>query len=162
MAAAFENTAFENTAFEVAAAAAAVKVSPVIDRGGELANAALDLVIDPLTRDLIDADDGGFVESADSRTAVLFQLQSIYLAWWGDPFSGSRIREILSGEAPGGAQEVRDEALRALQVLVDEGIISDLGVDTDTDENGRAVIVLGYTDRASGRRVDLAYVPFGG
>lgn len=123
---------------------------------------ALELVFDPVTRDLIDAPDGWFVEGTDSRSAVLWQLESHFQAWWGSPFDGSRIAAILSGDDPATPQDLRDEALRALQVLVNAGIISDLAVALDTDESGHVVVILNYRDRASGRLVDLAYVPFGG
>lgn len=122
----------------------------------------LDLVIDPITRDFVDAPDGGWLEGTDSRTQVLFQLESIFLAWWGDPFSGSRVRAILAGDDPATATDLRDEVLRGMQALVDDGIISELAVTLDTDASGRVVIVLNYRDRSSGRLVDLAYVPFGG
>jgi hypothetical protein len=123
---------------------------------------ALELVFDPVTRDLIDAPDGWFVEGTDSRSTVLWQLESHFQAWWGSPFDGSRIAAILRGDDPATPQDLRDEALRALQVLVSSGTISDLAVALDTDEAGRVVIVLNYRDRASGRLIDLAYVPFGG
>ncbi len=123
---------------------------------------ALELVFDPIMRDLIDAPDGWFVEGTDSRSTVLWQLESRYQAWWGSPFDGSRIAAILSGDDPATAQDLRDEVLRAMQALVSAGILSDLAVALDTDEAGRVVIILNYRDRASGRLVDLAYVPFGG
>jgi hypothetical protein len=130
--------------------------------GGSLAQGALSLVIDPITRDLIDSDDGWFVESTDSRTAVLWQLEATYLAWWGDPTSGSRLRALMRGDVPAIPQDLQDETLRALQPLVDDGIITDLALKLDTDEARRNVLILTYRDRASGRPVDLAYVPFGG
>lgn len=123
---------------------------------------ALSLVIDPITRDLIDSDDGWFVESTDSRTAVLFQLECTYGAWWGDPTAGSKARAIIRGEEPANPQDLADETLRALQPLINDGIISELSVRTDTDEAKRAVVLINYRDRTSGRPVDLAYVPFGG
>jgi hypothetical protein len=123
---------------------------------------ALELVFDPTTRDLIDAPDGWFVEGTDSRSAVLWQLESRYQAWWGSPFDGSRTAEILRGDDPATPQDLRDEVLRAMQALVSAGILSDLAVALDTDEAGRVVVILNYRDRASGRLVDLAYVPFGG
>ncbi len=123
---------------------------------------ALELVFDPVTRDLIDAPNGWFVESTDSRSTVLWQLESRYQAWWGSPFDGSRIAAIITGDDPATAQDLRDEVLRAMQALVSAGILSDLAVALDTDEAGRVVILLNYRDRASGRLVDLAYVPFGG
>jgi phage gp46-like protein len=131
-------------------------------RLGELANSSLSLVIDPLTRDLIDTDDGWFLEGTDSRTTVLWQLESTRGAWWGDHTSGSRIRAVQQGEEPATALDLRDAVLAAMQPLVAESIIAELAVALDSDENGRVVLLLNYTDRASGRAVDLAYVPFGG
>jgi hypothetical protein len=119
-------------------------------------------VFDPVTRDLIDSPDGWFVEGTDSRSAVLWQLESHYEAWWGSPFDGSRIAAILRGDDPATPQDLHDEALRAMQALVNEGVISELTVGLDTDQAGRVVVILNYRDRASGRLVDLAYVPFGG
>lgn len=160
MTAAFEPTAFENTAFEVLSSAPPPTVAPssIVNP----ATGSLDWVIDPITRDFIDASDGGFVAGTDSRTAVLFQLECIYRAWWGDAFSGSRVRAIIAGDEPATPNDLRDEALRALQPLVNDGIISDLVVALDVDENGRVVVLLNYRDRSSGNPVDLAYVPFGG
>ena len=126
------------------------------------ARGALGFVFDPITRDLIDSPDGWFVEGTDSRSAVLWQLESKYQAWWGGPFDGSRIAGILGGDDPADAQDLRDEVLRALQALVADGILSELAVALDTDQAGRVVAILNYRDLASGRLVDLAYVPFGG
>jgi hypothetical protein len=119
-------------------------------------------VIDPLTRDLIDAADGGFLESTDSRTAVLFQLESHYRGVVGRPVRGQpHPRDPRERRRSRSADDLRDETLRALQPLVDDGIISDLAVELDTDENGRTVVLLLH--RSGERRpVDLAYVPFGG
>jgi hypothetical protein len=138
-------------------ATGAPAASPVVSS----ATGALELVFDPLTRDLIDAPDGWFVESTDSRSAVLWQLESHYEAWWGSPFDGSRIVAILRGDDPATAQDLRDEVLRAMQALVTDGLISELTVGLDTDEAGHVVVILNYRDQASGRLVDLAYVPFG-
>lgn len=117
---------------------------------------ALDLVIDG--GDFVDAPDGTWLESDDSRTAVVMQLESFYNKWWGDPPSGSSLRQILSDDIQTVSQ-VRDECLRALQPMVTEGVISNLSITTESDDRGRAAFILDYTDRASGRPVDLALVP---
>jgi hypothetical protein len=117
---------------------------------------ALDLVLD--LGDFVDAPDGTWLESDDSRTAVIIQLESFYNKWWGDSSSGSFLREILSADIQTVSQ-VRDECLRALQVMVAEGVISNLSISTEEDDLGRAAFILDYTDRASGRPVDLALVP---
>lgn len=127
-----------------------------------IANTALSFVIDPITRDLIETSDGWFQESTDSRTMVLWQLEATFATWWGDSTSGSRCKQLISGENPGDIVAVKDEALRALQLLVNDGIISQLSASTDVDETGRSVVVLNYYDASSGSFVDLAYVPFGG
>lgn len=123
----------------------------------------LDLDLDPFTRDLLDAADGGAVESADSRTAVIFQLTERIGEGWADDGTGSRIGALLDREAPTSAEELRDAALEALQVLVDRGVIADLVVMLEpAAKPTEAVIALSYTDVASGRRVPSLLVPFGG
>jgi hypothetical protein len=102
-------------------ATGAPAASPVVNP----ATGALELVFDPLTRDLIDAPDGWFVEGTDSRSAVLCQLESRYQAWWGSPFDGSRICDILRDDDPATPQDLRDKVLRAMQALVDDGIVSE-------------------------------------
>lgn len=155
----FQTGAFQVGAFQVGAGEnPAVVASPIVNP----ATGALELVFDPITRDLIDSPDGWFVEGTDSRSTVLWQLESTFMAWWGGPFDGSRLRAILRGDEPATPQDVSDEVLRALQLLVDAGRISELGVTLDTDENDRVAILINYRDRSSGRLVDLAYVPFGG
>ena len=124
--------------------------------------AFFDQAIDPITRDFTDTDTGDWDETEDSRTAVLMQLEIRLNEWAGDPSAGSRIHAMLEDTTPTTAEAIRDEALRALQVLVDEGMIDGLAITIDQDELGRATFVLYYKDRASGRAVDLVYSPFGG
>ena len=122
-----------------------------------------DLELDPITRDLVDADDGGAVEVDDSRTAVLFQLTERRGEGWLDEGTGSRIGALLDRLEPASEVELRDAALEALQVLVDDGVISDLAVVVgESPAPAMAVIVMSYTDVRSGRRVADLVVPFGG
>lgn len=124
----------------------------------------LDLAFDPLTRDCVDAADGSLVETTDSRSAVLFQMQADLNAWWADPTQGSRIRAMLSAERGDGepvtVEDLVDEVKRCLQLLVDEGVIVDLVVKLDVDEAKRPVILMLYRDRSTGTPVDIAYIPF--
>ena len=123
----------------------------------------LDLELDPTSRDLVDADDGGAVECNDSRSAVLLQLTERRGAGWLDEGTGSRIAELLEREEPADAGELRDAALEALQLLVDRGVIADLRVVVEpAGKPTEAVLALSYTDVASGGRVPLLLVPFGG
>lgn len=122
----------------------------------------LDMTIDPATLDFVDTDDGGWEETDSSTTAVLCQLESDYAKWWGDPRAGSRIRELMQNDegTPVEAVQLRDEAQRALQVLVNDGVLSELAAEVlENDEGNRATIGLRYTDRASGRSVDQVYTP---
>lgn len=122
----------------------------------------LDLVIDPLTRDFVDTDDGGWLEADDSRTAVLLQLAESADAWWAEPRVGSRVPELLTRAEPATAEEFRDEVARALQVLVDEHVIAELSVAITHEETGRVQLELAYTDVGSGSRVDDLTIPLGG
>lgn len=125
---------------------------------------ATDTAIDFATHDYIDDGEGSWLETEDSRATVLYQLECRYGAWFGDPTAGSRLKELLERSDPTSSIELRDEALRALQVLVDSGVISELVVTIDEsgDEAGRAVILLHYRDRTTGDPVDVAYSPWGG
>lgn len=135
--------------------------SAVASRPSDL-QGLLDLAFDPLSRDLVDSDDGAWVETTDSRTAVIFQMESKVNAWWADATQGSRIRQLLeSGDGdPVSVVELVDEVKRCLQDLVDDGIITDLSVSLNTDEANRPVILMMYRDRSTGHPVDLQYVPF--
>lgn len=125
----------------------------------------LDLELDPLTRDLIDQADGAVVEADDSRTAVLLQLTERRGEGWLDDGTGSRIGALLEREDPCTPDELRDAALEALQLLVDRGVIAGLTVTVGAlplAPPTLAVLLLDYTDTASGRRVSGLVVPFGG
>lgn len=123
----------------------------------------LDLDLDPLTRDLVDTDDGGAQEVADSRPAVLWQLEERIDEHWSGEGTGSRIAALLEQLDPVTTEQLRDEALRALQLLVTEGVIADLGatVEPDTERPDRALFHLAYTDVGTGLRVEDLIVPFG-
>ena len=114
-----------------------------------------DLDLDPVTRDFVDTADGLWQERDDSRTAVHWQLEERADEWWGDDRTGSLIGQLLEREEPATPEELRDECLRSLQLLVDEGIIADLAVVVGDASIGRATIDLSWTDVGSGRRVDL-------
>lgn len=121
--------------------------------------AQLDLYIDPATLDFVDTDDGLWLEAADSRTAVLWQVEQRADAWWANDGTGSRVKALLEREEPCTADELVDEARRALQLLVDESVIADLDVQLAGEELDRASITISYTDIASGRRADVSVVP---
>lgn len=121
-----------------------------------------DMQIDPATRDYIDTPDGAWAETEDSRTAVMLQLDCRYGQWAADPEAGSRIHAMLTSGEPVTPQMLVDEVMRALQLLVDDGIIADLEVAIADEDDVRGYIELSisYTDRASGHVVDVAYSPF--
>jgi len=123
---------------------------------------ALDFVFDPKTEDLIESEDGWFLESADSRTPVTLELGSHFDAWWGEGGRGSRLAQMISGEERVEPPAVVDEILRCMQVFVDEGIIEDLLVASDEDANGKIVFTIDYTDRTSGTPQSAALTPMGG
>lgn len=120
-----------------------------------------DQVVDPNTRDYVDTSEGAWAETESSRTAVMLQLEIRYGEWFVDPLAGSRIPAMLESGEPVSPEEVVDETRRALQVLVDDGIISELSValgDFDLAA-GSMDLELSYTDMSSGHVVDLIYSP---
>lgn len=159
----FHGAAFDWAAFDVEGAAPIAVPNPLL-AGIETQRGGLSLLIDPTTLDLIDSDDGWFIEVADSRTAVMWQLEATYNAWWGDPSSGSRVRAIMRGDDPASAQDLRAEIERALKPLVDEQLLAELAVALDVDEGNasRPVILIQYRDLATNGLVGLAASPLGG
>lgn len=137
----------------------------VPNRATRTVGGVFDQYLDPTTRDYVDTDDGAWWETEDSRTAVEMQLTIRYQEWWVDPEAGCRIPAMLEAEdgAPLTLPAAIDETRRALQALVDDGIIADLLVDGDPAGDGalhRGVVLISYRDRASGRPVDGVYQPF--
>lgn len=124
---------------------------------------ATDILIDPVTRDFVDTDDGAWEETEDSRTAVFCQVSAREGAWWGDPESGSRNAEILESEVPT-IEELLDSTKRALRKMGAAGVISDIFAAAQNADNARgyAELYLQWRDRASNRPADLAYAPLGG
>lgn len=124
---------------------------------------ATDIKIDPVTRDFVDDDQGGWVEADDSSTAMFCQLDCEEGKWWGDPRSGSQIKEILRSDLPT-SEAINDAARRAGAQLVQAGMVSDLHVTALDEDNARgyAEQLVQWRDRASNKPADLAYSPLGG
>lgn len=141
---------------------------------GALAKSALggylDLVLDPVTGDYIDTEDGEWLESADSRMAVIIALETEYGASPFDWTHGTRIKAALRNSKgdPLSMDFVGAETRRALSLLVELGIIGELRVQvTDragnylVDESGRGTVLVYWRDLASGSPVDLVFSPEG-
>lgn len=158
----FESLGFDAGGFDVGGGVAVVgaPVSPAITvptvRSTKLGG-YYDLVLDPITRDYIDTANGEWLESADSRTMVFAILEMRLGGSSTDPDDGTRIAELLETGEPVTPENVVDEATRALQILINDGAISDLSVSPSFDETGRFALVLYWTDRAGGLPVDLVY-----
>lgn len=125
---------------------------------------ATDLVIDPKTLDFVDDGAGGWVESDDSRTPVLCELEAFEGKWWGDPNSGSRNHEILDSELPT-IEQIVDSTKRSMRRLVAAGVVSDayVRVNEGAADTARGFdsILLQWRDRATNRPADLVYSPLG-
>lgn len=121
-----------------------------------------DQEVDPATGDYVDTTDGAWSETQTSRTAVMMQLEIRYGEWHVDPDAGSRIPAMLETGDPITPQMMVDETRRALQLLVDDGIIADLSVQAGTFDpaNGRLDLEIAYTDTWSNSAVELLYQPF--
>lgn len=121
-----------------------------------------DLVLDPLTLDYVDTDDGEWLESADSRTLVMVMIEMRFGEDYAAPNDGTRIKSLLETGDPVTPEVVLAETMRVMNILVDAGIIADVTAKDDVDETGRFTLVMNWRDLASGSPVDLQYVPFQG
>jgi len=141
-------------------------VAPPVGVGGATMRsgfgAVLDLLINPVTLDYYRTDDGAWVETADSRTAMLIQLESEYAASPWNPGDGTRIKAMLREGEPVSLDILQAETLRAGKVLQAEGILSDLTAEVRdslgnplVDETGRSLVRLHWRDLIAGSPVDL-------
>ena len=115
----------------------------------------LDMFVDPVTLDYADTEDGEWLETADSRTIVLCMLEIRLGSSYSAPNDGTSIKDKLDAGDPVTPDFVVAETSRAMQLLVDEGLIDEISVGTDTDQAGRFVLVLRWRDLANGSPVDL-------
>jgi hypothetical protein len=120
------------------------------------------MLIDPVTLDYVDTDDGEWQETADSRTLVMCMLEMRLGSSYSAPADGTEIKAMLERGDPVTPEIVIADVSRAMGILAADGIVEDVTVGTDTDESGRFVLVLHWRDLASGSPVDLVYVPFQG
>lgn len=123
---------------------------------------SLDQLLDPVTLDYVDTDDGEWQETADSRTLVMCMLEMRLGSSYSAPQDGTEIKAMLERGDPVTPAIVVADVERAMGLLVAEGLIEDVTTGTDTDEAGRFVLVLHWRDLANGSPVDLVYVPFQG
>ena len=119
---------------------------------------ALDLKFDPVTHDLVDGPAGTFAETDRADTAVFLQLTSHLGAWWGDVDAGSRLHDLRAFQADPEAL-MRDEALRALGVLEDEGLISDVDALVEEGRAGRLNVATRIRDVATSALVETFLEP---
>lgn len=128
-----------------------------------------DQLLDPVTLDYVDAPDGSWIETADSRTIVMIMLETRLGKSYLAPGDGTRIRDLLDTGNPVTVAVVAAEYSRAMSLLERAGILTDFSITTNdanrvmlVDESGRFSPVLRWRDLASGTPVDLVYAPFEG
>lgn len=114
-----------------------------------------DLKIDPETLDLVIGDDGDFETVETAESAVIMQACCHEGEFFGDKTLGNKIHRMRVG----GADEVRLEWQRSFGVLVSDGLISDLGVDTETPSPGKVYGLTSFYDAISGQAIELRIQP---
>ena len=83
-------------------------------------------VIDPATGDLVEDDEGWFLETDTAAPRVYAQLALRFGQWWGDPQAGSRLHEATAfGDSPAGERFLESEVRRALEPLILAGDFND-------------------------------------
>lgn len=121
----------------------------------------LDQLIDPVTLDYVDTDDGEWAETADSRSIVMIQIEMNLGEDFYAPEDGTRVKRLLETGDPLTPDIAVAESLRALSLVQVAGIISDVTA-THGFVDGIFTITMGWRDLASGSPVDLVYQPFQG
>lgn len=117
---------------------------------------------DPVTDDLVDSDDGFFVEVADASPAVYCQVKHEYARWPGDENAGSLIYALSEmGVDESSRQFLETELLRAYGVLADEGMIGDTRAQAQEGEPGQLLAQASYRDATTGDVVDDFIAPAG-
>lgn len=116
-----------------------------------------DMLIDPATGDYIQTDNGEWAETGDSRTIVMLMLDLELGASPFDPGDGTRLAALRRTGDPVTPEHVRSETLRAMAILANSGIVSDVtcqvrdGQGRPLRDQGEAqVAVTTWRDLASG------------
>lgn len=112
---------------------------------------AWDFSFSPETKDTIPDGKGGVVLTDGAETQVQLQFDSVFAAWWGDPRAGVRSFKVL-GDNP---IAIQAEYLRALNVLVDDGAISNPTAlaERSTEVTGRVRLLTTSRDSRTGRNI---------
>lgn len=122
----------------------------------------LDRVIDPITRDYVDDDNGGFAETPTIETSVYHQAMGHLGQWAGDAAAGSRFYTLQRENADHATMLRAKDILReAYQPLVDAGLATELTVDTDRDALNRLVVKATARDAQFGELKPMPLTPGG-
>jgi len=123
----------------------------------------LDQLIDPVTLDYVRTADGEWAETSTSQSIVLVMLETELGSSPFFPTHGTRIKALLREGDPVSPETILAETLRAMNLLVLEGVIADVKAEVRDDEgnvlhdeSGRAVVRVYWRDLASGSPVDLS------
>lgn len=110
---------------------------------------AWDFAFDPQTKDTIPDGKGGIELTDGADTQIQLQFDCVFAAWWGDPRAGVRSFKVL-GDNP---ITIQAEYLRALQVLVDAGSISNPTAiaERSAEVPGRVKLLTTARDSRTGR-----------
>lgn len=114
-----------------------------------------DLKIDPETLDLSFGDDGDVETVETAESAVILQACCHEGLWFGDKTLGNRLHRMRTG----GAAEVKREWERAFGVLVTDGLISDLSVETETPAPGKVYAQTSFYDSIGSKAIELRIQP---
>ncbi len=119
-----------------------------------------DFTPDDLSLDLVDADDGWFKEDETASFAVVCQLTHQLNASVVTPEDGSELPNLaaFSGDALG-AEAIRVEAIRALEVLADVGLIGSVEASASSPAAGLVKLQTSYRDTATGELLTTTIPP---
>lgn len=108
--------------------------------------------LDPVTGDFVSAPAGAFESCLDIENQIAFSYCIPVGSWEGDPELGHRFDELArTTDTSENRNRLRDLALRAVDWLVDLGLLERVEVDVDSYKAGAAAFQVDYYTPGSTR-----------
>lgn len=105
---------------------------------------------------------GGWLTTFTAATKCYHQERTALNTWPGDPGAGRDFTRLKRKDSDEEAARLADSTRRALQRLVDKGVIADVEIEVGGDQLGRLTVQWTATDVQSGQQITGAeFVPYG-
>jgi hypothetical protein len=109
-----------------------------------------DRIIDPVTGDYVSNGKGSWATTTSAMTKCYHVLKTARNTWVGRPARGADFRELERKDTDAELARFETMVAKALQPLVDDGVIANLKTERGRDQAGRPVVNWIATDVQSG------------